>query len=361
MVASVPRLLIAASGTGGHIFPALAVAEVLQDTGSWNIHWLGVPDRLEQTLIPGRYALTTVKIRGLQGPLGLGTLMIVKEWFQAIFRIKHLLQREQIAVVFTTGGYIAGPTILAARWLGIPVILHEANLIPGKVTRLLCGWCTTVAIAFPESQSYLGDRPTVHISTPVRPEFYRPQTLDLPIPEGVPLILVTGGSQGAVALNRLVRSAAPAWLAAGAWIVHLTGRQDPEANSFQHPHYFALPFWEQMAALCQRADLAISRAGAGALTELATTGTPAVLIPYPYAAEDHQTRNAESFGAAGGAILLPQGDLTPEILETTVLGLLDHGDRRRQMAEAMTQMVQRDSAQRLAGLIGDLDLSAFEA
>jgi UDP-N-acetylglucosamine--N-acetylmuramyl-(pentapeptide) pyrophosphoryl-undecaprenol N-acetylglucosamine transferase len=342
------RLLIAASGTGGHLFPALGVAERLSDR---EIEWLGVPDRLEQTLVPKTYPLHAIAIEGFQTRLGLKTLKIFLRQIRAIFQVHDLLGKRSIGAVFTTGGYIAGPTILAARLRGIPVILHESNYIPGKVTKILSRFCHTVAIGFSGTADYLKPARTLWVGTPVREQFYRPRPLDLPIPPDVPLIVVAGGSQGAVALNELVRVAAPRWLEAGAWIVHLTGENDRRANELQHPRYFPLPFYDNMAGLLQRADLAVSRSGAGTLTELAIARTPSILVPYPFAAEDHQFYNAKVFADAGAAILYRQEKLTPEILSDVVAEFLRSPDRLAEMARNAENLAVTDSADRLADLI----------
>ena len=152
-----PRLLIAASGTGGHLFPALAVADAMP--GDWQVQWLGVPDRLERELVPQRYPLHTVRCGGLQGK-GLRQLLNLLQLLQAIWAVRRLIRREGFGVVFTTGGYIAAPAILAARWCGVPVVLHESNAIPGKVTRLLGRHCTRVALGLPQAAKRLpGCRP----------------------------------------------------------------------------------------------------------------------------------------------------------------------------------------------------------
>lgn len=348
------RLLIAASGTGGHLFPALATAAELSD---YNIEWLGVPDRLETQLVPSDYPLHTVPIEGFQ-QRGLATLRVLGRFLFSIFQVRRLLQQGQFHAVFTTGGYIAAPAVIAARSLGLPVMLHESNVLPGKVTRWLSPWCTVVAIGFPEAAQYLPKAKTVCVGTPVRAQFKSDlshQALAaLPIPQDVPLIVVVGGSQGAVAVNRLVRQAAPAWFEAGAWVVHLTGESDPEANSLNHAHYFALPFYHDMATLLQRATLAISRAGAGTLTELAITKTPAILIPYPFAAEDHQTYNAKVFETAGAAQVYQQAALSPERLQQQVLNLLKAPEQLQQMAIAAEKLAVADSAEQLAMLVRQL-------
>lgn len=348
---SSPRLLIAASGTGGHLFPALAVAEQLPDAG---IEWLGVPNRLEKNLVPERYPLHFVDIEGFQQPLGIKTISIVGRFVRSITQVRQLITQHQIEAVFTTGGYIAAPAILAARWQGIPAILHESNAIPGKVTRWFGPLCHTVAVGFEETSRWLPRCRTAWVSTPVRSSFRTPQGLDdLPIPPSAPLVAVIGGSQGAVAVNQMVRQCAPAWFAAGVYVVHLTGNRDRDADRLEHPQYFPLPFYDNMAGLLQRCHLVISRAGAGTLTELAVTGTPAILIPYPYAAENHQAKNAEIFAQAGAAITFSQAELTPERLEQTVLELVRSPQRLQAMQENASKLAVANSAERLAQMVRD--------
>ena len=345
------RLLIAASGTGGHLFPALAVAEQLSD---YEIQWLGVPNRLENTLVPECYPLNIVAVEGLQGGFGVRTIKAGFNFLSAIFRVNKLIKEQKIDAVFTTGGYIAAPAILAARLQNKPAILHEANFIPGKVTRFLSRWCSAIALGFKGTAQYLPRVETEYVSTPVRSQFLTPQNLDLAIPDDAVLIVVAGGSQGAVAVNKLVREAAPKWLDKGAYIVHLTGNNDPDTESLEHPQYIHLPFYDNMAGLFQKANLAIGRAGAGTLTELAITGTPAILIPYPYAAEDHQTFNAKVFTEAGAAVMFPQAELTVEMLQKQVEQWLESPAVLQSMATKAREIAIADSATQLANLIRNL-------
>ncbi|WP_346294007.1 undecaprenyldiphospho-muramoylpentapeptide beta-N-acetylglucosaminyltransferase [Sphaerothrix gracilis] len=353
MVSSPTRLLVAASGTGGHLFPAIATAEQLKN---FEIEWLGVPDRLETQLVPEKYPLHTIRVGGFQGRLGLGSIRLLSQLMKAVFQVRQLLQQGQFQGVFTTGGYISAPAIMAARSLGLPAILHESNALPGKVTRWLSPWCTKVALGFDAASSLLPRTSSICVGTPVRSQFLQAaeDLQEFAIPKSAPLIVVIGGSQGAVAVNQLVRQAAPAWLDSGTWIVHLTGDNDPEVDQLSHPHYIHRPFYDNMAALLQRADFAISRAGAGTLTELAVTRTPAILIPYPFAAEDHQTYNAAVFAAAGAAIVSRQSSLTVEDLRDRVLTLLNDRERLAQMAQATEDLAMIDSAERLATLVREV-------
>lgn len=342
------KLLVAASGTGGHLFPAIAVAEQMSD---YQIEWLGVSNRLETRLVPEKYILHRVDVEGFQTKLGLKSLLILLRLAKAIWQTRRLLQQGKFQGVFTTGGYIAAPAIIAARSLGLPAILHEANALPGKVTRLLSPWCSLLALGFTQTAEYFPQVKTDYVGMPVRASFYQSTPLALPIPEDAQLIVVVGGSQGALAVNRLVRQVAQTWLSTGAWIVHLTGESDPESDSLSHPQYIALAFFDNMAGLLQRADLAISRAGAGSLAELAATATPAILIPYPFAAEDHQTFNARVFESGGAAKLLPQEGLQPQELESTVLSLLQSPATLQAMSRQAIALAVPDSAQRLVGQI----------
>lgn len=354
MVQAPKRLLIAASGTGGHLFPAIALADQLPD---YQIEWLGVPNRLETQLVPQQYPLNTIAVEGFQQKLGLTSVRILGQLIASVLKVRKLLQQGKFDAVFTTGGYIAGPTVIAARSLSIPVILHEANALPGKVTRFFGPWCSVVAVGFEVAAKYLPRAKTVYTGTPVRSQFLDKgiaASLDLPIPEHVPLIVVFGGSQGAVALNKLVRECAEAWFDKGAWIVHLTGDKDPEANSLQHAQYICLPFYGNMAALLHRANLAISRSGAGSLTEMAVCGTPAILIPYPFAAEDHQTYNAEVFTSVGGAVMFQQSQINAHLLQDKVLSLLHSPEDLVKMGARARAIALPESAEKLAQLVREV-------
>jgi UDP-N-acetylglucosamine--N-acetylmuramyl-(pentapeptide) pyrophosphoryl-undecaprenol N-acetylglucosamine transferase len=354
-----PTLLIAASGTGGHLFPALAVAEALPP--DWGVHWLGVPDRLERDLVPSQYPLHTVRAGGLQGG-PLRKLWHLLQLLNAVLVVRRLIRREGIAAVFSSGGYIAAPAILAARWCGVPVVLHESNAIPGRVTRLLGGLCSRVAVGLPQAVERLPRARPLVTGTPVRRAFLEPAPLPDWVPAGSgPLLLVTGGSQGALGLNRMVRPLLPALVAAGCRVVHLTGSSDPEAGR-PVAGVVERPFSDEMAGLLQHSDLAISRSGAGSLSELAVCGTPAILVPYPQAADHHQDANAAAAAACGAAVIVWQHPPGEEGLQQAVWRLL--GPRLRgatrgtdpltALRDGMERLAVRDADGRLALLLESL-------
>jgi len=351
------RLLIAASGTGGHLFPALAVAQALP--GDWQIQWLGVPDRLETELVPAAIPLHTVQAGGLQGR-GLQKLLNLLRLIGASWTVRQLIRRERIRVVFSTGGYIAAPAILAARWCGVPVVLHESNGVPGRVTRLLGRLCARVALGLPQAAERLSGCEPKITGTPVRREFLEPADLPDWVPTGSgPLLVVMGGSQGAVGLNRMVRPLIPRLLAAGCRVVHLSGSNDPDSGQLLHPDYVERPFCDAMAGLLQNADLVISRAGAGSLSELAVCGSPSILVPFPQAADKHQDANAGAAAALGAAVIVWQHPLEHPALAQALWRLL--GPRLRgcdprvdpllQLRAGMDRLAVRDADQLLAGLL----------
>ncbi len=352
------------------MFPAVAIAEQLSQqpsqgdsqselspaTQDWQIEWLGVPDRMEGKLIGDRYPLHTVKVAGFQGKPGLSTVKTLFRLIASIGEVRKILKRGKFDGVFTTGGYISAPAILAAKWLGLPVVLHESNALPGKVTRTFAPFCTVVAIGFQAAATHLKAK-TVWTGTPVRTQFLQAATAvdELGIPADAKVVAMVGGSQGAVALNKLVRQCGPAWFKQGIWLVHQTGESDPESKSLVHPQYVSLPFYSNMAGLFSRADLVISRSGAGTLTELAMVGVPSILVPYPFAAEDHQAYNAKVFVSAGAAEMFRQPQLLPETLEETVLDLLgtslESTARYEQMRSAAKSLSVPDSATQVADLL----------
>ena len=319
-----PRLLIAASGTGGHIYPALALADALSN--SWKIKWLGVPNRLEIEIVPKKYNLILLKVGGLQGNIFRKMYELFKLVFASI-QVSILLRKEKIDIIFTTGGYISAPSILGAKLTGIPILLHESNAIPGKVTRFLGRFCDHVALGIPSASDYLPGCKKSFTGTPVRSEFFLKKSLPYwaPSGEGV-FIVIMGGSQGATKMNKMVRNILPWLLDKGCRIVHLTGKNDCFYRNLgtvkTHPNLAVRHFSNEIPALLQNADLAISRAGAGAICELMVTNTPSILIPLPESADNHQELNAAYMARFGGAIIVNQYDSEENILKKILSNIL---------------------------------------
>jgi UDP-N-acetylglucosamine--N-acetylmuramyl-(pentapeptide) pyrophosphoryl-undecaprenol N-acetylglucosamine transferase len=318
-----PCALIMAGGTGGHIFPGLAVAKDLQAKG-WRVHWLGAPASMEQRLVPSYgIPMELVAFSGVRGK-GLKTMAYAPfKLLKAVWQAKRIVQRVKPNVVIGLGGFITVPGALAAKWCGVPVLLHEQNAIAGMANRYLSYIAKRVFTAFPNVLKR-GE----WIGNPMRAEFM----LQLP-PEqrfanrsGALKVLVLGGSLGAQALNETV----PAALALlpehqRAQVVHQSGAKHIDA--LRDAYYNAgvaadlRPFIDDVATAMADADVVICRSGASTVSELSAVGVPALLVPFPFAVDDHQTANAEFLTASSAAWLVQQRDLSPQGLADWLAGL----------------------------------------
>jgi UDP-N-acetylglucosamine--N-acetylmuramyl-(pentapeptide) pyrophosphoryl-undecaprenol N-acetylglucosamine transferase len=331
-------IVVMAGGTGGHVFPALAIAERLRELGH-EVVWMGTQAGLEARVVPARgLPVEWITIGGLRGK-GLMTLLLAPlNLLRALAQALAILRRRRPQVVIGLGGFVAGPGGLAAWLLRRPLIIHEQNAIAGLTNRLLAHLARRVLEAFPNTFPASGKRSTV--GNPVRHEITA-----LPAPEqrlaersGRVRLLVLGGSLGARALNRAVPPALsllPAELRPE--VRHQAGRTLDEAKSAYAAAGLEIQpeaFIEDMAAAYAWADLVVCRAGALTVAELAAAGLPAVLIPFPYAVDDHQTANAQYLVAAGAALLVQERDLTPQALANLLQPLLGDRPRLQRMALA---------------------------
>ena len=310
------NLLVAASGTGGHIFPALAVSKEVED--KWNIHWLGVHQRLDANFIPKKYKLRTLNLKTPRKNIFLFYQYI--EILMSTFQIIRILKEKKINLVLTTGGYISAPTIIASKLLKIPVIIHESNLIPGMVTKYFGFLCNYVLLGFKKTNSYLKNCKTIFTGTPLREQFYKSNLLPEWVPKGNgPLLIVMGGSQGAEAINQIVKRSLEFLIKKKFRIVHIIGECYQKSLIVKDSkNYIQKEFTHEIAALMQNCDLVISRSGAGTINELIETEKPSILIPYPYSKNNHQEKNAIILAENGGSILMNQNTMSKEFFEETL-------------------------------------------
>jgi len=236
------------------------------------------------------------------------------------FQIIRILKEKKINLVFTTGGYISAPTIVASKLLRIPVIIHESNLIPGMVTKYFGFLCNYVLLGFKKTNSYLRNCKTIFTGTPLRQQFYKSNPLPEWVPKGKgPLLIVMGGSQGAKAINQLLYDSMEFLMKKKFRIVHMVG----EINQINFhvkntKNYVQKKFTNEMAALIQNCDLVISRSGAGTINELIETEKPSILIPFPYSKNNHQEKNAIILAENGGSVLINQNKISKEVFESTL-------------------------------------------
>ena len=305
MKRKIKNLLVAASGTGGHIFPALTIGEYLGS--DWKITWLGIKNRCEINLVPKEYNLITLNI---DAPKGKNFTLIIKylRVFFATFAVLRIMISRKISLVFTTGGYISVPSIIAAKLLNIPIIIHESNLIPGLATKYFGRYCNFVLTGFKETDSYLQGCNVVFTGTPLRHQFYIDNDIPSWVPVGnQPLIIIMGGSQGAKVINDVIYNLLDFLIDNNFRIIHILGDTlDPKFSNKKNKNYIPIGFTNEIAALMQNCDLVISRAGSGAINEIIKTKSPSILIPYRNAKNNHQEKNALFLSSIGCSIMIEQ-------------------------------------------------------
>jgi UDP-N-acetylglucosamine--N-acetylmuramyl-(pentapeptide) pyrophosphoryl-undecaprenol N-acetylglucosamine transferase len=346
-------VMILAGGTGGHIFPGLAVAAALRARGV-PVSWLGADGGMETRLVPQQgIAIDTIAVKGLRGKGAMALLGAPLRVLQAIRAASRVMRARQPLAVISFGGYAAGPGGIAAKLHGVPLIVHEQNRAPGMTNRVLARFARSVLTGFP--QTFKGIDEDV-VGNPVRESIAA-----LPMPaqrfaarNGALRLLVLGGSQGARALNDAVPRAL-ATLNGSVQVRHQCGeklRGDAE-RAYVRAGVAATvePFIADMAAAYANADLVVCRAGALTLAELCAAGVGSVLVPFPQAVDDHQTRNAEYLVERGAALLLPQGDALAEELRVILAALAADPARRRAMAEAARALARPDAAERVADAV----------
>ena len=316
-------ILIMAGGTGGHIFPALAVAGELAARG-WRVVWLGSRSGMEAQIVPAQgYPVEWIRFGGLRGKGLLRAALLPLNLLIAFWQSLRVILRVRPDVVLGMGGYVTLPGGMIAAGLLRPLVIHEQNAVAGLANRVLAQVADRVLVAFPDTlrkATWTGNPVRAEISAVAPPEERLRQR------QGPLNLLVIGGSLGARALNDIVPKAA-ALMAAGSRprITHQAGRQHLEALESTYRECAveatAVAFIENMAAAYESADLVICRAGATTVAELAAAGVASILVPFPFAVDDHQTANARFLSDQGAAVLLPQRDLSPRALADLLLGL----------------------------------------
>jgi len=312
------RIVIMAGGTGGHVFPALAVAEALLEKG-WEVSWLGTRNGLEAKVVPEHgIAIDWLSVAGVRGKGALSKLTAVFKLVKACLQAARLLKKRKPDVVLGMGGFVAGPGGLMAKMLGIPLIIHEQNRVPGTTNRWLARLADRVLEAFPDS--FAKKRQAICTGNPLRKKFLSMHKDQQDKTEPGLKILIVGGSQGAQRLNEIVPEAMARLT--DIQVLHQTGAAMQEEVAARYlelgVNAEAKAFIQDMAEAYQWADLAICRAGAMTISELAAIGCPAILVPLPWAIDDHQVANARYLSDAGAGVILLQKDLTPETLAEAV-------------------------------------------
>lgn len=345
-------VLIMAGGTGGHVYPALAVAESLR-AASHDISWLGTKTGLEARVVPDAdIPIDWLRVSGLRGHGLLRWLVAPFQLVRAVYQAARVIRRRRPAVVLGLGGFVSGPGGIAAWLLRCPLVIHEQNAVAGLTNRLLAPFARTVLEGFPGS--FDKKRQATHVGNPVRQEI-----IELPVPaerfagrSGAPRLLVLGGSLGALPLNEIVPRAVALMDPLRRPVVwHQCGTRTHNVAEKAYAEYGIevqlSEFIEDMPAAYGWADLVLCRAGALTIAELAAAGVGALLVPYPLSIDDHQTMNARYLESAGAGLSIRQAELTAELLENALSTLLFDRERLEKMARAARSLALPDATSRV--------------
>lgn len=346
--------MIAAGGTGGHIFPGIALArEIRARRPDADVLFVGTGRGLEAKLVPeAGFALELVRASGFAGKRPAARLRALAELPAGFLQARRLLARRRARAVAGVGGYVTVPVLAAARSLGVPTLIHESNAFPGIANRLLNRFATRTAVGLAEANRRLS-RPGVVTGTPVRPEFFAVPPIDPQAPTR--RLLVFGGSQGARVLNRAMAEAAPLLAAESIEVIHQTGEKDLEETRARYGSIPAgwkvTPFLPRIHEELAWADLVVSRAGSQTLAELAAAGRPSILVPFGAATHGHQTGNAEVFARAGAAMAIGETDFSAPALARAVRGLFERREELARMGERARSFARPDASRLLADLL----------
>ena len=346
--------MIAAGGTGGHVFPGIALArEIRARRPDAEVLFVGSRHGLESKLVPeAGFPLELVRASGFAGKPAAAKVAALAELPAGFFQARRLLSERRARAVAGVGGYVTVPVVTAARSLNVPTLIHESNAYPGVANRFLNRFATRTAVGIAAANARLS-RPGVVTGTPVRPEFFLVPALD---PAATTRrLLVFGGSQGSRVLNRAMAAAVRTLATAGLEVIHQTGEREFEDTRGRYGElptgWRLVPFLPRIHEELAWADLVLARAGSQTLAELAAAGRPSILVPFGSATHAHQTENARVFSAAGAAVAIDENGLSAEVLSRAVVG--SFGDRVRliEMGENARAFARPDAARLLADLL----------
>lgn len=357
-MSSALNVIIACGGTGGHLFPGIAVAQQLRSMGHHPV--LLISQKEVDAEASRKYGdLEFHTMQAIAKPPTLSPRMPGFLWklLRSYLTCRNILRQERADVVIGMGGFTSLPPILAAHHMGLRTYVHDSNALPGKSNRMTARWCTAVMLGLKEAGKYFPGSRCIVTGTPVREELLRlPSQAEarerLGLPQDKPLILVTGGSQGARNLNTMLIEAAKA--DPDVHYLVIAGRQDYERVSQLADgaaNISVIGFCSDMPAAYAAADGVIARSGASTLTELSVIGKATLLVPFPFAADDHQTFNARVFTATGAAVMYQQSELTSDKVHQFVHATVMNPDEREKMEAAMRAMARTDAPQAIAAAI----------
>ena len=371
------NVIFTCGGTGGHINPAIAVANILKERHpDIRILFIGAKGHMEEKLVPAAgFELVTLPGSGLSRKMNLAgikkNVSAVKCVLSAVSKCRKIIRDFEADVIVGTGGYASFPAIYAGAKLGIPTVVHESNALPGLTTKLAAGVATKVLVCFEESKKYYKHPEQVEVvGMPVRQEFLfgdkQAARKELGIDDGKNVVVSAFGSQGAKVMNETMADMMPMEQADGFPFhhIHATGsfgrewmpeRVKNNGVDFENePMLDIREYIYNMPTVMAAADVIIGRAGSATCNEIAAAGVPCVLIPSPNVTNNHQEKNARVLEEAGGAVVVLEKDCSPQKMYELVTGLLADENRRQEMTQALHKLVKADSAQRICDIVEEL-------
>jgi UDP-N-acetylglucosamine--N-acetylmuramyl-(pentapeptide) pyrophosphoryl-undecaprenol N-acetylglucosamine transferase len=351
------KCVIAGGGTGGHLFPGIAIAEAFVEREKGNeVLFIGTEKGIETKVISGgKFTLRTIKAKPIKGKSLLGKVKAIWSLPIAISEASSILKEFQPQLVLGVGGYASGPTLIAAFFLGMKRVIQEQNVIPGMTNRILKWFSQRIFVSFEEAKRYFPEKKVIVTGNPIRKEFFTSLNKNKgEVKEKDRFtLLIFGGSAGAHRINQTMIEALNHLngIKSSLKIIHQTGKEDFNfvSKGYQEKGFDALvrPFFEDMATCYQMSDLVICRSGAGTVAELAVCGKAALLIPYPYAAHHHQFINAKKLVDLGAARMILDQELSGEMIAQTIHSLYNHPEERAKMEEAILRLARPKAAEEI--------------
>lgn len=355
------KVILSGGGTGGHIYPAVSIAkEIKKQDENAEIIFIGTERGLETSIVPKEgFKLLTIKVRGFERKLSLGNVIAVKESFVSLFKVSKIIREFKPDIVIGTGGYVCGSVLMAAAMMNIPTLIHEQNAFPGVTNKILARLVDVVAVNFPEAKSYFPQNGKVLATgNPIRSDM-----LNISKEEGLkefgfskelPVVFVVGGSRGAKKVNESVLPVAKQCVSGKSFqMLHMTGetqyedvvgRYKTEGIDLNTPYLKVVPYLHNMPYAMAASDIIISRCGASTLSEITALGKPSILIPYPYATDNHQEYNARALEKNGAAVVILERDLNEKLLFDEVSDMLNKPEKTNQMKAKSKGLGRTDAA-----------------
>lgn len=355
------RVILSGGGTGGHIYPAVSIAkEIKKQYQNAEILFIGTEKGLESSIVPKEgFNLLKIKVRGFERKLSLGNVIAVKESFTSLFRVSKIIRDFKPDIVIGTGGYVCGSVLLAAALMNVPTLIHEQNAFPGVTNKILARLVDIIAVNFSEAKAYFPQNSKVIVTgNPIRSDMLSISREDglkeFGFSKELPVVFVVGGSRGAKRLNESVLLLAKQAVdKKSLQMLHMTGetqyedivqKYSSQGTALDTRYLKVVPYLHNMPYALAACDIIISRCGASTLSEITALGKPSILIPYPYATDNHQEYNARALEKNGAAVVILERDLNAELLYDEVADMLNKPEKANLMKIKSKELGRTDAA-----------------